>query len=132
MKISISLSGGDQVARRLAELGDEINKVIEPAVLKGAKIFQDEIEANAPRDTEKLAGQGFTTKVGSKKKNGANAVVTLRQRLYEYAFDQEFGAPNRRRGGSLPARPFIRPAFEAKMNEAERAVQQEVKKALGL
>lgn len=130
--MSFEVEGAEEIIRELKRLGDGAQEVIRPATKEGAELVKAEIERRAPEDSGDLKANGFETKAGSMTDEAANTVVTLSDRKYEYAYYQEFGAPDRERGGTLPAQPFIRPAFEAKKAEAMRAVEAALKRALGL
>jgi HK97 gp10 family phage protein len=130
--VSFHVEGVDEIVKKLKALGDKAENVIRAATQEGAELVKAEIERRAPEDEGDLKSKGFTTKPGSMKDQAANVVVTLADRKYQYAFYQEFGTPNRKRGGTLPARPFMRPAFEATKDQAAEAVEKALKKALGL
>lgn len=125
------ITGDDEIIDKLEQLGQAANDVAYRAAQTGAEIIKGEIERTAPRRTGKLAA-GFEIRRGRIKENGANAVITVRDRDLEYAFYLEFGVPHRRRGGALPKQPFIRPAFDARQEEANGAAIRELKEALGL
>lgn len=130
--MSFEVEGTEEIIRKLKALGDKAQSVIGPATKAGAEVVKAEIEARAPEDSGDLKNEGFETKPGSMRDEAANTVVTLSDRSFERAFWQEFGAPDRERGGTLPARPFIRPAFEAKKDQAAKTVEAALKRALGL
>lgn len=127
-----TVEGAEEIIKRLKAMGDKAQDVIGPATQEGAELVKAEIERRAPEDEGDLKIRGFETKPGSMTDQAANTVVTLSERDYEYAFYQEFGAPDREGGGTLPARPFIRPAFESKKAAAARTVEAALKRALGL
>lgn len=137
-RVTVEVSGDREIIAALKQMGDEAEKVLEEATRAGAELIRDEIERRAPEDQGDLRSGGFTVKRGSMKRDAANAVVTLAQRLYEYAFYLEFGAKGklkgggpRTRGGVLPARPFIRKAFLAKKKDAADAVERALRRVLG-
>lgn len=129
---SVKIEGADEIIKMLRALGDKAQAVIGPATQKGAEIVKAEIEQRTPEDTGETKAHGFMTKPGSMTDQAANTVVTISDRKFEHIFYNEFGAPDRKRGGALPARPVIRRAFLAKKAEAARVVQEEIKRALGL
>ncbi len=129
---SFNVEGAEEIIRKLKALGDKAQDVIGPATQEGAEIVKTEVERLALKDSGETAAHGFMTKPGSMKNQAANTVVTISDRKFEYVFYNEFGAPNRTKGGSLPARPTIRPAFLSKKDEAAKVVEEALKRALGL
>jgi HK97 gp10 family phage protein len=129
---SFEVEGAEEIIRKLKALGDKAQEVIRPATQEGAEIVKAEIERRALEDSGETKAEGFMTKPGSMTDQAANTVVTITDREFEHVFYNEFGAPNRAKGGSLPARPTIRPSFEAKKAEAARIVEEALKRALGL
>lgn len=126
-QITGKIEGDKALIKALKRLGDEAERVIGPATMAGAEIVKAEIERRAPVDSGELKAQGFRIKRGSMTEGAYNAVITLTERLFEYAFYIEFGVKNRKRGGTLPARPFIRRAFMAKRKEAQEAIGRVIK-----
>jgi len=104
----ITITGMDELERALKAKSEEARTVVKGAVLEGAGIFRAEVETRAPRDEGTLAEEGFTEKEGYETDRSLNAIVTITDRKFEYAFYNEFGVDPRQ-----PARPFIRPAFDA-------------------
>lgn len=131
MRLKLEIENGKEIAKKLEQAGEKGVVIVREAATRAIELAKDEIVRNTPHDSGDLA-EGFETKPGSKKKGGANAVVTIKDRSLVYAFYLELGAPNRKRGGTLPARPFIRPAFDRKKREAVAEFEKLLKKRLGL
>jgi hypothetical protein len=129
---SVEIEGAEEIVKRLKAMGDKAQDVIGPATREGAELVKAEIERRALEDSGETKAEGFMTRPGSMTDQAANTVVTISDRKFEHVFYNEFGAPNRARGGTLPARPIIRQSFEAKRAEAARVVEAALKRALGL
>lgn len=123
----IRVDGLSELVIAIKNQPDEVKKLLEGIILEATQIIQTEIEARAPRDTGLLAAEGFITKAGYKNKNSVNAVVTISDRKFEYAFYQEFGVASH----NQPARPFIRPAFDKKRRAARALVVKKLEEHYG-
>lgn len=132
MRIKLTVENTAEIVKKLDAQGDKGLSLMKRATAAGAELVREEIRKRAPKDTGELANEGFVVKAGSKRKGGANAVVTISDRRFEYAFYLEFGALYRSRGGTLPAYPFIRPAFDKKRRAVTKLVRQSIRDELGL
>jgi hypothetical protein len=125
-----------KVLAALKKQGERAGAVLSIAAQAGADILQDEISAEfSRRRVSGRAAQNFVTKPGKiKDKFAANIVVTLREKGEdrEYPFYLEFGAENRKRGGTLPAFGLIRKAYQRKKAQASAAVLAAIKRELDL
>jgi len=138
-RVKLEVANLKEIQAALDEVGEDLDAIIYRAAEAGAEPIFEEIKQRAPRDGGSLAASGFKIARGRISRDGANAIITLSKRDggakgsdFERAFYLEFGADNRRRGGDLPSRPFIRPAFEAMTDEAQAQVAAVIKKELKL
>lgn len=144
-----NIVGGRELADLLATLPLKIEKNITRTALRaGAKVYLDEVRATIPSDTGALRKSArITTRMA--KGGKASASVKVGNKVAYYAQMVEFGtrahtikAPpgsamnvNGRdyktvdHPGSAP-RPFMRPAAEAKFEEAIEAFRQKIRERL--
>lgn len=130
----MKVEGGDLLARKLQMLAEETAKEhMREATLAGAELVRVEAERLAPRRTGTLANDihavvakqtkaRVTVRVGPGKKGwyghlveSGHAIVVKGQKV-----------------GDVPPKPFLRPAFDAKLEEAEQAAVDELRRRLGL
>lgn len=135
----IQVRGLAELYKRLRELPDAIagkgGGPLRYAIFQAAKVIKVQAIANAPEDTGKLKAnivtarqrknpkgrEGYYIEVRRKRKHYArtrqnvrkgNVGKTYEQRDAYYGMFLEFGTER------MPARPFMRPAFESKKEEA--------------
>lgn len=123
----LKIDGLPELMKAIKETPIGTKEILEKVIFEATELVQAEIEARAPRDSGALASEGFTTKAGYKNKNSVNAVVTISDRKFEYAFYQEFGVASH----NQPARPFIRPAFDKKRRAARALVVKKLEEHFG-
>lgn len=132
---SIHMTGGAELERRLKALPGKIaKKLIRRALRSGAKIILAQAKANAPVDTGALKK---SLKVRAAKRRGRGSVgVTVSTAEGDFKGDQfyasfiEYGHKRGKRPGKgatdareeVPARPFMRPAFDEKKQEAVNVI----------
>lgn len=139
MATQIRVEGLSELSRRLKELPDAIagkgGGPLRYAIFQAAKVIKAQAIANAPVDTGKLKAnivtarqrknpkgrEGYFIEVRRKRKHYARTRANVRKgkvgKTYEqrdayYGMFIEFGTER------MPARPFMRPAFESKKEEA--------------
>ena len=137
MSVTIRIDGFDILKRKLKVLGDEAAGVLEKAVLAGAKIIQEDASRRAPRRTGKLS-RSIGIEVKEKARNKVSVDIGPRREAF-YGKFVELGhalVRGRRKAqkkviGYVPARPFLRPAFDTNVAAAKRAVADTLRAALG-
>lgn len=123
--VSVRIEGWEELERKLRQLGSTINEreLLEGALMEGAVIVQDEIKLRAPYKTGQLRGSIAISKRGRQK----YSVRIGPDKSGFYGRMLELGTSR------MPARPFMRPAFDAVHNDAQRAISdaiwREVEKA---
>lgn len=146
--MTVKIEGLDDVLRRLNLLDKRLRgRASRNAASAGARVIRDEAKARAPVDTgllkkniviKKLRGRNkleYMYGVGylSKQAQYSNTAANRRKgRVGEsywesgqfYAIFPEFGT------SKMPAKPYLRPAFEAKKMEAVRVVEARLKEEL--
>lgn len=109
------LEGADELDRALKRIGDRATGILlREAVQKGADIVADEAKRLAPKDTGALA-EGIHAEVTTSKQGQAAADISHHRKQW-YGGLVEKGTKN------SPAQPFLRPAFDATADEAEKVV----------
>jgi HK97 gp10 family phage protein len=136
---SFKLNGFDGLDRALAELEPRLARKIERQGLReAAKVIQQEAVANAPEDTGTLK-QSIKVRAIKRKKGFCGVQVTTGQGFFRgetfYGAFIEFGhhVGSRKLGDArafVPPRPFMRPAFDSKKEQAAAAVAESVRQAL--
>lgn len=149
---TVNVEGLDGLLDRLKKLPKDVSGKnggpAKKALISGSKIIRDEARRKAPRDTGLLAnniihyrakltsGVVEMIKIGvrSGKKRYAKTVKNVRKGIvgetyktrgdayYWYFF--EFGT------SKMPARPFLRPAFESKKEKALEVIAESLKKQI--
>ena len=130
---NLDFSGLQDIARDLELLSRaENNKVLRDATRSGAEVFRQEIVDNAPERTGKLKKNVVVVTQKARRRgdissgvhirgvnprtgNSDNTMKTGDPRNAFYWRFVELGTSN------MPAHPFVRPAFDTRLEEAESA-----------
>ncbi len=134
MKVRMKVEGGDKLARKLQMIAEETaRKHMRECALAGAEVIRAETERLAPRDTGTLAGD-IQKEVKKQTKSRVDVDVGPGKkgwygRLVE---DGHVIATGEKAGDEVPPHPFMRPAFDAKVDEAQATFEKELKRRLGL
>lgn len=139
MADSKNLTGFKELAAALKELGPRVaRKHLRGAVSRGAMVVRNEARTLAPKDTGEMARDILTKRERSAGDHMASYSVFVRSgkksrlagKKRDVARDSfywrfvEFGTVK------MAARPFLRPAFEAKKEEAVDAIGAELDKRI--
>lgn len=121
------VNGAAELDRVLKLLPKQIGaKVLQGAVMAGAKPIQEEAQRLAPRATGKLAANIIRARPrrerGRARRVGA-VLIGPSTRAF-YGLFLEFGT------STIPAQPFLRPAFDAKAGEALARIGAELGKRI--
>lgn len=120
--MDIEIKGVDELLRKLRQLPEKVQKrVVVGAVRAAAKPLIKEARAKVPVDTGNLKKSIGVTKRRSKNKNIIHFSISPRKGgKYNgfYGHFVEFGT------SKMPAKPFLRPAFESKGKETIEAAKQ--------
>lgn len=128
-EVSIQLTGFKELAAALRELPQRVAKnALRAAVNAGASEIKKQVRKNAPMDTGLLKKNIFqkqireasgpyqqTFAVGVRQGRAKNKDGSKKELPFYWRF-MEFGT------SKLPARPFLRPAFETKKEAAVKAI----------
>lgn len=134
--IRVVLEGNDELEKRLGAVGSLVRDILEKAVMDGAEVFREAAQQQAP-------GPGIEAEVVKTGRGMAEAAIGPARQQWYYRFLETGAQPHeiRARGPLLTfegeaglvrarqvqhtgmaARPFLRPAFDGKQDEAQEAV----------
>ena len=116
----LEMNGMDELLAQLQRTAQNVTEVKKKALMAGAEIIRDEIEARAPVDTGELKTSIVISQVQSSEKY---IDVGPSEDAY-WAKWQEFGSTKQ------AAKPFIEPAFLTKRREAQAAMRDVIKEAI--
>lgn len=119
---SMQLDGVDGLIKNLEAVSDNIAKDLAKAVKAGGKIVRDEAKAKAPVDTGALR-DNMTMTVREKDRSQVEVDVGPGKKQY-YGIFLEHGTSN------MAAKPFLRPAFDENRDKAQKAIADEIEKAI--
>ncbi len=141
--ISFTLTGLNELAQQLQHLPDKLaGKILDRAVGAGARLIRDEVKARAPVDTGALRSQIFCKREHHDSAFESIYVVGVRNGVAHYANNVRNRRMNRagqtyNNAGAtyywrflefgtrkMAAHPFLRPAFDAKNNEAVKVITE--------
>lgn len=140
--IKIEIDGGERLLIKLKKMGIASSAVLEAAVRAGARILEQEAEPNAP-------GPHLEIETVEKGRDSVTVAVGPDEDHWYYRFF-ETGTPPHKIAGSplvfeaergkvyakevhhpgMAARPFLRPAVDAKKGAAEKAIGARLKAAV--
>jgi HK97 gp10 family phage protein len=154
MYVSMKLTGAKEIEKKLRELEPKVGrKVVRQALRSGAKIIQ-----KAQKDSAKsVVGGSLGSKIArnivvramkkkTKNRYGVTALINPKEesfihhtkdnKRYYIPAAIEYGHAKPGRGGGssppkdVPARPFMRPAFDAEKENAANVIISELKKGI--
>jgi HK97 gp10 family phage protein len=134
MKVRMKVEGGDKLARKLQMLAEEVAREhMRECALAGAEVIRAEIETTAPRKAGTLA-ENIEKEV--KKQTRARVEVRVgpgKEGWYgRFVEDGHAIVVAGKKVGDVPPHPFMRPAFDAKTDEAYDAFEAELRRRLRL
>ena len=149
MRVRMKVEGGDKIARKLQMMAEEVARThMRECALAGAEVIRAEAATLAPRKTGTLAGD-IQKEVKKQTKSRVDIHVGPGKQAW-YGRLVEFGHAivaggtlvtkfsgrviriGGKKVGDVPPHPFMRPAFDAKTDEAYDAFAAELKRRLGL
>jgi len=146
--VRVELEGAEELRRKLLKLAEAAKDVLEESVMAGAEIIQAEANRTAPGPHVAIAIEKETplrvkAKIGPDQahwyyqffETGVQPHEIKAKRKAALAFPyqgrgEEGTVTKRVSHPGMAARPFLRPAFDAKKGEAEDAVGDELRAAL--
>lgn len=130
-KMSVRITGADELARRLNILGDKAKEIVEPAARTAAEVIEKAAKENVPHKTGNLKK---SIKSEAESIAPLKATFTVGSDVF-YAPFVERGHPvvrNKKVIGSADPHPFLRPALDENKAEAKKVFADEVRRRLGL
>jgi HK97 gp10 family phage protein len=119
----LHLEGAEELNRALREIGGRVGGLLlRKAAEAGAEVIAEEARKNAPRDSGDLA-EGIDVVAGQIQQGRAQMNIGVGKHEW-YGLFSEFGTVK------MPAKPFLRPAFDTKSEEATKRVGDVLREAL--
>lgn len=123
--LTVHVSGFEEINEAMRKLEERASgSALRNAASAGAEVIRAEAEARAPRDTGALA-EGVTEQ--PKRLQIGRAQIDVGP-----GRDEWYGKLLEKGTSKMPAKPWLRPAFVAKREEAVAKVREVLRKALGL
>jgi HK97 gp10 family phage protein len=124
MSVTFDFSGLEDVLRKLDNIGDKADDLLEAAALAGGKVVEEQARENAPKGKGTLA-KSITTEIVDKGQKMVEVGIGPGKKGW-YGRYSEHGTSHE------PARPWLFPAYEQKKEDAEAAIAEVLRKGLGL
>lgn len=128
MRTELDFSSIEKFQKKLEELGRKGSIIENEALISGAEVINKEIIRTAPEKTGKAKKYLKVSKV-TKEKGIKVVKVGISKEDNSQAFYLKFHEYGT---SKMPARPFMRPAFERKRKEALEKTYEVIRKGLGL
>ena len=132
MRVRMKVEGGDKLARRLQMLAEETaRKHMREAALEGAEVIRVEAAEKAPRKTGTLA-EDIQKEITKQTKSRVEIHVGPGKKGWYGRLVEEGHAIVRDKKvvGHVSPKPFLRPAFDEKTDEAQNVIAAELRRRL--
>lgn len=121
--MAVMLEGMEQLMNQLQQLGMSVDTVVtEKALQAGGEVIKEGIKETAPVRSGHLENNIIVSDV----KDGEIAIGPDQQGVAFYGHFLEFGT------STMDAKPFMRPGFENKKNQAQTEMGEVIKRELNL
>ena len=134
MRVDIELQGARELGRELYRLESKVRiSLMEEAMTEAGEIIRQEAHNRAPRQRGGLA-KSLAVQIG-RKHSPSVRIGPGRGGAHGNLVELGTGARQTKYGdsrGTMPAQPFLKPALEAKENEALAKFREVLRKGLGL
>jgi len=142
LTVKVTIEGGEELLRRLQQIGVDVRGALEEAALEGAEEIRQPANQNAPgpyivAEVAEKSDQGVTVAIGPDPEHwyyrffetGAQAHTITGAPL---AFEGEEGTvvTGRVSHPGMAARPFLRPAFDERKDAAKESVGERLRKII--
>lgn len=121
-KADFQLVGAEDLVRNLEAVSTNVTKDLAKAVKAGGKVVRDEAKARAPVDTGALRDK-MTMRLVEKDRSQVEVKVGPHKDQY-YGYFLEHGT------SKMSPKPFLRPALDENKDKVEKAMANELKKAI--
>jgi len=118
----MTLKGMPELTKALKRIGENIDDVLEEAVMAGAEVAREDASRRAPKRTGKLSRR-IIAKIADQSHQMVASYVGPDETVY-YGKFVELGTKKTK------AKPFLRPAFDENNKEIRKAVRNVLKSAL--
>ncbi len=126
-----------EVSRKIQSLVSALEaKDVEDVLLAGARIIRDDAKARAPVKSGRLKKSIKAKKGKRRHKLFATAFASVDFKIAPHAPFVEYGTGPRKLKsgksvGQMPAKPFFRPAIDARKDEVARVVEEGLARLIG-
>jgi HK97 gp10 family phage protein len=124
-------SGWEELVRRLRDMGERGERGMSRALKAGGEVIKDEAVRNVPERSGELKASIRVTNAREDVAGAKYVHVKQGNNKAWYGRMVHEGHPTRG-GGNVPARPFMRIAWERKKDEALNKIRDEMRRELGL
>jgi HK97 gp10 family phage protein len=118
------MTGMEELFNQLDSLGEDASKALKEAVMKGAEIVREDASRRAPRRTGKLS-QSIIIESAEVEPDYVSVKIGPNKEAF-YGRFVEMGT------SKMPAKPFLRPAWDANKENVKKIISDELKGRLGL
>jgi len=128
MYMDIKIEGAKELEKKLLSFEPKLGrKIIRQALRAGAKVIHTAAKANVPVDTGALK-QSLKVKAMRKRRHSYGVMVATSDGWFKgdefYGAFLEFGT------SKMPAKPFVRPAFDAEKDNAEKIIKNQLQQGI--
>jgi HK97 gp10 family phage protein len=128
MYMNIKIDGAKELEKKLLSFEPKLGrKVVRQALRKGAKVIQSAAKSNVPVKSGALKK---SIKVRALKKRRQSYGVMVATSEGWFKGDEFYGAFLEFGTSKMPAKPFVRPAFDSEKGNAEMIVTSEIRKGI--
>lgn len=140
--IVVRIEGGEELLRKLQQMGVDVKGALEAAALEGAEEIRRPANQDAPgphivAEVVEADKKGCMVDIGPDKDRWYYRFIELGAQAHEItgaplAFEGKEGTVITGRVGhpGMAARPFLRPAFDRHKDDAEKAVGERLRKVI--
>jgi HK97 gp10 family phage protein len=126
--MSIKVAGLKELERKLLTFEPKLGrKIIRQALRSGAKVIHSAVKADVPVETGALK-ESLKVRAMRKRKHSYGVMIATSEGWFKgdefYGAFLEFGT------SKMPARPFVRPAFDSEKDNAAKIIVNEIKQGI--
>ena len=128
MYMDIKIEGAKELEKKLLSFEPKLGrKVVRQALRKGAKVIQSAAKSNVPVKSGALKK---SIKVRALKKRRQSYGVMVATSDGWFKGDEFYGAFLEFGTSKMPAKPFVRPAFDAEKDNAEKIIKNQLQQGI--
>ena len=123
MSLTFKVEGLDALDRAVRKLPKNVQKrVLKGALRAGGRVIAKDAKQRVPKKSGELK-KSISVQAGKNQQDGATVFVATRPKAF-YSHMIEFGT------SKMPARPFLRPAFDATQQEVIKKIGEALAKGI--